>query len=166
MIRMIKETTHSLNRVIGLFVIAFAVIIVGTNTFAAADANEHIPVFTESGVAIRGTDAVAYFTQAKPVQGKEEFAAEYQGATWYFASAENRDTFLSDPEKYAPAYGGYCAYALSLGTYKVETDPHAWSIVDGRLYLNKTPVVRSIWETDIPGNIVKSEGNWATVIAE
>ncbi len=166
MSRLIKDTARSLKRAIGLFVITFAAIIVGANAFAAADAGAHIPVFTENGVAIRGTDAVAYFTQAKPVQGKEEFAAEYQGATWHFSSAENRGTFLNDPEKYAPAYGGYCAYALSLGTYKVETDPEAWSIVNGRLYLNKTPVVRSIWETDVPGNIVKSEENWAVVIAE
>ncbi|WOF74600.1 YHS domain-containing (seleno)protein [Parvibaculaceae bacterium PLY_AMNH_Bact1] len=166
MSRLIKDTARSLNRAIGLFVISFAAIIVGANAFAVADAGEHIPVFTENGVAIRGTDAVAYFTQAKPVLGKEEFSAEYQGATWHFSSAENRETFLNDPEKYAPAYGGYCAYALSLGTYKVETDPDAWSIVNGRLYLNKTPVVRSIWETDVPGNIVKSEENWAVVIAE
>lgn len=166
MTRLIRETTRSLIRAIGLFVLAFATIVVGTNAFAAADASEHIPVYSENGVAIGGTDAVAYFTEAKPVQGKAAFAAEYQGATWHFSSAENREIFLSNPEKYAPAYGGYCAYALSLGTYKVETDPNAWSIVDGRLYLNKTPVVRSIWETDIPGNIVKSEGNWAIVIAE
>ncbi|MCR9241325.1 MAG: YHS domain-containing protein [Rhodobiaceae bacterium] len=166
MTRLIRETTRSLNRAIGFFVLAFAAIVVGTNAFAAADASGYIPVYSENGVAIRGTDAVAYFTEAKPVQGKAAFAAEYQGATWHFSSAENREIFLSNPEKYAPAYGGYCAYALSLGTYKVETDPNAWSIVDGRLYLNKTPVVRSIWETDIPGNIVKSEGNWATVIAQ
>ncbi|MCE7999939.1 MAG: YHS domain-containing protein [Rhodobiaceae bacterium] len=166
MTRYINETASRLYRAVGLFVIAFAVIIVGTNSFAASDASEHIPVFTENGVAIRGTDAVAYFTQAKPVQGKAEFSVQYEGATWHFSSAENRETFLSDPGKYAPAYGGYCAYALSLGTYKVETDPNAWSIVDGRLYLNKTPVVRSIWETDIPGNIAKSEENWTTLIAE
>lgn len=166
MTHLIRKTTRSLNRAICLFVLAFAAIVVGTNAFATVDASEHIPVYSENGVAIRGTDAVAYFTQAKPVPGKVEFAAEYQGATWHFSSAENREIFLGNPEKYAPAYGGYCAYALSLGTYKVETDPNAWSIVDGRLYLNKTPVVRSIWETDIPGNIVKSEENWATVIAE
>jgi len=166
MTHLIRKTTRSLNRAIGLFVLAFGAIVVGTNAFATVDASEHVPVYLENGVAIRGTDAVAYFTQAKPVQGKVEFAAEYQGATWHFSSAENREIFLGNPEKYAPAYGGYCAYALSLGTYKVETDPNAWSIVDGRLYLNKTPVVRSIWETDIPGNIVKSEENWAKVIAE
>lgn len=166
MTRLINQTTYSLYRAVGVLVIVFAAIIGGANVFAASDAGDHIPVFTENGVAIRGTDAVAYFTQAKPVQGTAEFAAEYQGTAWHFSSAENRDTFLSDPEKYAPAYGGYCAYALSLGTYKVETDPNAWSIVDGRLYLNKTPVVRSIWETDIPGNVVKSEENWATLIAE
>lgn len=164
MTHLIRKTTRSLNRAIGLFV--FAAIVVGTSAFATVDTSEHIPVYSENGVAIRGTDAVAYFTQAKPVQGRAEFATEYQGVTWHFSSAENREIFLSNPEKYAPAYGGYCAYALSLGTYKVETDPNAWSIVDGRLYLNKTPVVRSIWETDIPGNIVKSEENWATVIAE
>ncbi len=161
---LVRETVFQLNRVVGVCVFALALVLVGSNSFAASD--ENIPVFTESGVAIRGTDPVAYFTQAKPVQGSAEFAAEFQGVTWHFSSDENRETFLANPEKYAPAYGGYCAYALSLGTYKVETDPEAWSIVEGRLYLNKTPVVRSIWETDIPGNIEKSEGNWAAVIAE
>ncbi len=162
----LTEIAHRLNLVVGVFVLALAAILVGSNAFAAAGADTTIPVFTENGVAIRGTDPVAYFTQAQPVQGSAEFATEYQGVTWHFASAANRATFLSDPEKYAPAYGGYCAYALSLGAYKVETDPNAWSIVDGRLYLNKTPVVRSIWETDIPGNIVKSEANWTTVLSE
>lgn len=164
MSRLVNETLFHLNRVVGVCVFALALILVGSNSFAATD--ENIPVYTLSGVAIGGTDPVAYFTQAKPVQGSAEFAAEFQGATWHFSSAENRETFLANPEKYAPAYGGYCAYALSLGTYKVETDPKAWSIVDGRLYLNKTPVVRSIWETDIPGNILKSEGNWATLLSE
>lgn len=162
--RIVRETVFRLNRVVGVCVFALALILVGSNSFAATD--ENVPVYTESGVAIRGTDPVAYFTQAKPVQGSAEFAAEFQGATWHFSSDENRDTFLTNPEKYAPAYGGYCAYALSLGTHKVETDPKAWSIVDGRLYLNKTTVVRSIWETDIPGNIVKSEGNWAMLLSE
>ncbi|PCJ70560.1 MAG: YHS domain protein [Rhodobiaceae bacterium] len=132
---------------------------------SAAQPGAHQPVFTENGVAIRGTDPVAYFTEALPVEGKPEFQTDYQGVVWHFANAENRDAFIADPEKYSPAYGGYCAYALSLGTYKVATDPDAWSIIEGRLYLNKTPVVKTIWETDIPGNIEKSESNWTSLLS-
>lgn len=132
----------------------------------AAQVDASPPVFTENGVAIRGTDPVAYFTQGRPVEGRVAFQADYHGATWHFASAENRDAFVADPQKYAPAYGGFCAYALSLGPNKVATDPRAWSIVDGRLYLNKTPVVKTIWETEIPENIEKADENWVTLVGE
>ncbi len=118
-------------------------------------------VFVDGGVAIRGVDAVAYFTQSERIDGTAEFTAEHGGAVWQFSSAENRDLFVAEPEKYAPAYGGYCAYALSLGAHKVTTDPDAWTIVDGRLYLNKTLRMRTLWQGDIPGRIEKADANWA-----
>ena len=116
-------------------------------------------VFTSWGAAIRGTDPVAYFTEGRPVEGKSEFTAEWHGATWYFASAENRDKFIATPEAYAPQYGGFCAWAVAQGS-TASTDPEAWHIVDGKLYLNYSLDVQKKWEGDIPGNIAKADKNW------
>jgi YHS domain-containing protein len=117
------------------------------------------------GVAIEGTDPVAYFEEGKPVEGSSEFEHEWLGATWRFASAENRDAFAADPEKYAPQYGGYCAWAVSQG-YTAKIDPAAWKIVDGKLYLNYSPEVQTEWSGDIPGNITKADGNWPKIKAD
>jgi YHS domain-containing protein len=117
------------------------------------------PVYNESGTAIRGYDAVAYFTQGKPVEGSPEHTADYNGAQWRFASAENRDLFTDDPEKYAPQYGGYCAWAVA-NNYTASTDPHAWTIKDGKLYLNFSKFVRTRWAIDKSGNIAKADVNW------
>lgn len=117
------------------------------------------PVYNESGAAIRGYDPVAYFTRNKPVEGSAEHTADYKGVQWRFASAENRDLFAADPEKYAPQYGGYCAWAVS-NNYTASTDPHAWSIKDGKLYLNFSKFVRTRWAIDKAGNIAKADANW------
>jgi hypothetical protein len=111
------------------------------------------------GTAIRGYDPVAYFTDGHPVEGSSDFTFDWHGATWRFASAEHRDLFAADPQKYAPAYGGYCAYAVAKGDL-VKTDPDAWKIVDGRLYLNYSPKIQQEWERDIPGYIEKADANW------
>ena len=115
------------------------------------------------GTAIDGTDPVAYFTENKPVKGSSDFAHEWNGATFHFASAESRDLFAANPEKYAPQYGGYCAWAVSQG-YTASTDPEAWKIVDGKLYLNYSKSVQQTWEQDIPGNIAAGDGNWPKVL--
>ena len=122
------------------------------------------PVFsTYLGGAIRGYDPVAYFTEGRPVKGRKAHRAEWMGATWSFASAENRKRFEADPEKYAPRYGGYCAWAVSRG-YTASIDPDAWSIVDGALYLNYSLGVRSQWSQDAPGNIAKADANWPKLL--
>jgi len=110
-------------------------------------------------VAVQGTDVVAYHTESRPVEGSSEHAFEWRGATWRFASAENRDRFAKEPERYAPRYGGYCAYGMAQG-YKVDIDPEAWSIVDGQLFLNVNKEVQKQWEADIPGFIVKADAHW------
>jgi YHS domain-containing protein len=115
-------------------------------------------------VAIGGYDAVAYFTEGKPVEGSSDFEYEWMGATWRFASAADRDQFAADPEKYAPQYGGYCAYAVSQGT-TADIDPDAWHIEDGKLYLNLNKKVQSIWMKDIPGYIGKADANWPMIKA-
>ena len=111
------------------------------------------------GVAIDGYDPVAYFTDGKPVEGSRDFSFEWQGAAWRFASAAHRDLFAAAPEKYAPQYGGYCAWAVAHG-YTAGTDPEAWSVVDGKLYLNYSLEVRGKWEQDVPGYIVKGDQSW------
>ncbi len=115
------------------------------------------------GVALEGYDAVAYFTEGLPREGSEEHAFEWQGATWRFATRENRDRFAADPEAYAPQYGGYCAWAMA-EDYTAHGDPHAWRIVDGRLYLNYNARIHRRWERDIPGNITRANSNWPGVL--
>lgn len=115
-----------------------------------------------SGLALKGYDPVAYFTDGKPVQGTAQFTARHDGATYRFASAANRDAFALAPEKYAPQYGGYCAFGVASG-YKAPIEPDAWTIVEGKLYLNYNQAVRSRWSSDIPGYLRKADANWPTV---
>jgi YHS domain-containing protein len=115
------------------------------------------------GVAVGGYDPVAYFTEHKPVQGKTDITYSWKGVMWRFASAQNRDAFKAAPEKYAPQYGGYCAYAVAKGG-TAKGDPMAWHIVDGKLYLNVNASVQKIWEKDIPGYIKAAEKNWPDVL--
>jgi YHS domain-containing protein len=115
-----------------------------------------------SGLALKGYDPVAYFSEGKPVPGKPEFTARHEGATYRFASAANRDAFAAAPGKYAPQYGGYCAFGMASG-YKAPIEPDAWTIVEGKLYLNYNQSVRSRWSADIPGFIRKAEANWPSV---
>lgn len=118
---------------------------------------------TFTGVAIKGYDPVAYFTAAKPVKGSADYAHEWNGAEWRFASAGNRDLFKAEPEKYAPQFGGYCAWAVSRG-YTAGIDPDAWKIVEGRLYLNYSAKVQAQWAEDVSGNIAKARANWPKIL--
>lgn len=122
------------------------------------------PVFTEflSDVAVGGYDPVSYFDN-KPTRGSETFEFAYNGAKWRFATAENLARFRAEPAKYAPQFGGYCAWAVSQG-YTAKGDPRFWRVVDGKLYLNYDGAVQKRWETDIPGFISKAQANWPRVI--
>lgn len=130
-----------------------------------ASANAAGPVYTGlfSNTAVGGYDAVAYFTEGKPVKGSKDFTTEYKDAEWRFASAENLDAFIASPEAYAPQYGGYCAWAVSQD-YTAKGDPEYWKIVDGKLYLNYNADVQQKWEADIPGFITKANANWPGVL--
>ncbi|MEO1000348.1 MAG: YHS domain-containing (seleno)protein [Pseudomonadota bacterium] len=123
------------------------------------------PVFAVDGIAIRGTDPVAYFTEGGPVQGSAEIAADWNGATWHFASAENRDRFLAEPEAYAPQFGGFCAWAVAEKGELYSTQPTNWDIVDGKLYLNFNDGIQTRWREDIPGFIEQAEGRWPEILA-
>lgn len=120
------------------------------------------PVFAESGLAIRGTDPVAYFTEGRPVAGDPAITHDWMGATWAFATEENRAAFAADPEAHAPQYGGFCAWAVAEG-YTAPIDPEAWRIVDGKLYLNYSRRIQRRWEGDIPGNIARADANWPSL---
>ena len=152
-----------LGAVAASFVVALAATTLLYVTSATAAAP---PVYTGivKGVAVGGFDPVAYFTDGKPVKGTKDLLTEYEGATWRFASAANRDAFQADPAtKYAPQYGGYCAWAVSQG-YTAKGDPQAWTVHDGKLYLNYNKKVRATWAKDIPGNVKKGDANWPAVL--
>lgn len=120
-------------------------------------------LFSVDGVAIRGADPVAFFTEGAPVIGSPDHALMWEGATWHFASAENMEMFMADPRAYAPQYGGYCAFALSKGSL-ASSVPEAWTVHDGKLYLNYSVNVRQVWSEDIPGNIALADAQWPAIL--
>ncbi len=117
---------------------------------------------TTTDLALRGYDPVSYFTDGAPTPGEIDITAEHQGAIYRFASAEHKAMFEADPAKYAPQYGGYCAFGLAQG-YKFDGDPQVWKIVDDKLYLNLSPKVSTIWQQDVPGNIENADAKWQMV---
>jgi YHS domain-containing protein len=123
------------------------------------------PIWTGFGsnVAISGYDPVAYFTANRPVQGVAAHKATYQGAEFRFANAANRAAFIANPTRYAPQYGGYCAWAVSQG-YTAGIDPNAWAIVDGKLYLNYNRSIQARWQNDRANNIIAANRNWPNVL--
>ena len=133
---------------------------------AQADAASTAKIYVKDGVAIGGADPVAYFEGALAdgefVAGSADYTYEWNGVTWQFASAENRDTFAADPEQYAPQYGGYCAWAAAQNAIAA-ISPDAWSVVDGKLYLNANKKIQARWEKDIPGFIAQANENWPTL---
>ena len=116
-------------------------------------------VFNPSEKAIRGYDPVAYFTEGKSVKGNDNLTFHWKDANWYFSSTENLNSFTKNPDKYAPQYGGYCAYGMSEG-HKAPTDPDAWTIVDGKLYLNYSKDIRTKWREGEKERIDKADKNW------
>lgn len=120
---------------------------------------------TWTGVAIEGYDPVAYFESGAPAKGDRARVFEWNGATWRFASEANLAKFKEAPEKYAPQFGGYCAWAVSQG-YTAGIDPKAWKIVEGKLYLNYSLDVQKKWEEDIPGHIKAARVNWPRILAK
>ncbi len=109
-----------------------------------------------------GYDLVSYHTGEKPLPGNGNHVAVHDGVTYQFVNEANREAFEKDPERYLPAYGGYCAYGVAVGK-KFSGDPNVWEIVDGRLYLNLDNKIKGLWVKDIPGNIRKAEANWPAI---
>lgn len=115
-----------------------------------------------SNVAVDGYDVVAYFTRGEAVEGSSGYSVEWRGAEWHFANAEHQERFRAEPARYAPAYGGYCAYAVAEG-YTAAGDPAHWRIHEGRLYLNYDAEVQTRWEADREAYIAAADANWTEV---
>ena len=120
----------------------------------AADA-----VLNKKGVAVNGYDVVAYHVEQNAVKGDKNFTHNWNGVDWHFFSKKNLNAFKQAPNKYAPQYGGYCAYAVSKGSL-APTNPHAWTIHNGKLYLNYSESVRMIWLRNIDKYIARADKNW------
>jgi len=118
--------------------------------------------FTHSTPAVQGYDVVSYQTGKRPIRGNGNFVTVHDGATYQFSSADNQKAFEKDPEKYVPAYGGYCAFGTSVGK-KFIGDPEVWRIVDGKLYLNLDTSIQSEWLKDVPGRIRSANANWPDI---
>ncbi len=116
----------------------------------------------DATVAVYGYDVVSYHTDQGPMRGSGHFVSEHDGVTYLFASEQNKERFDQNPEKYVPAYGGYCAFGVSVGK-KFYSDPLAWRIVDGKLYLNLDAGIQEKWLKDVPGHIKKAEANWPKI---
>jgi YHS domain-containing protein len=129
---------------------------------SVASASAFAEDYSHSTPGISGYDPVAYFTDGKPVRGSGFHVTVVDGVTYAFTTAEHRKLFEANPQKYLPAYGGYCAYGLAIGK-KFVTDPEVWRIVEGKLYLNLDKGIQQKWEKDIPGYIKKGDANWVTM---
>ncbi len=128
-------------------------------TIAAPAFAKQATVFTKGGLAIAGYDPVAYFTEKDAFKGSAKYSLMWHGATWRFKSAENKALFEADPKKYAPQYGGYCAYAMASGDY-VSINPKAWDIYNGKLYLNYSSIIWAIWSRDRAGYVARADKHW------
>ncbi len=131
-----------------------AAILLSLASFASAE-----KIYTKDGLGASGYDVVAYFTDERATPGSREFTVEHEGATWRFVSEANRQLFLAEPERYLPRYGGYCAYAVSQGQL-ASTDPYAWNIHEGKLFLNYSKPVRGRWLRDLDSLLPAAEKNW------
>lgn len=135
-----------------------ASLVISSFSFAAdIDVNAN-----DNDLAIHGYDAVSYFTDSKPVKGVQKYTATYKSAIYQFSSEPNRNSFQQNPENFAPQFGGFCAMGVALNK-KLDTDPTAWKIVEGKLYLNLNKAVQKKWLSDVPGNLETADRVWSGI---
>lgn len=137
----------------------FTLISIFAGVVNAAPANVEVD---KNHVILAGYDAVAYFTENKPVEGSNQYTATHNNAIYHFSSKQNRDTFNANPTKYEPQYGGFCAYGASLGK-KFEVNGKAFEVVDGKLYVNKNESVYEAWVEDKAENIDEANKQWEVI---
>lgn len=118
-----------------------------------------------STVGAQGYDLVSYQQDSGPTKGNGNHLSNHDGVNYLFANKSNKKAFDKNPEKYLPAYGGWCAYGVSVGK-KFVADPTVWKVVDGKLYLNLDKKIQKIWNKDISGNITKADVKWTTIEAK
>ncbi|HEY4967885.1 MAG TPA: YHS domain-containing (seleno)protein [Puia sp.] len=140
-----------------VWVVAIALI-----SFCSVVSAQKSPVYAPKGIALDGYDAVAFFTQGKPVKGSSVYALQWNSAQWLFADQTNLESFKKTPEKYAPQYGGYCAYGAAQG-HKAPVEIDTWSIVGNKLYLNYNQKVKSTWLKDEGAYIETANKNWLQI---
>jgi len=145
-------------------ILSFVVATLALPVFAQTTTKTLVNV-DKTGVAIQGYDPVAFFTDNKPVKGDQKFLAKHDGAIYFFASKEHKDLFKSDPAKYTPEFGGYCAYGVSRNKL-VEIDVEAFQIMDGKLLLQYSKGVRDDFNEDAKGNLAKAHSNWTGLVAK
>lgn len=148
--------------------IAAAVVAAGPVAISAPAAfADKDPIYTakRSNLALQGYDTVAYFTVGEPTKGSAEYSTTHNGAEFRFASEENLNLFLGNPDQYAPQYGGYCAWAVAQGK-TAKGDARRWAIVDDKLYLNYNKGIQKKWDKDRSGFITSADTNWPTVLQD
>ncbi len=156
-----KLTTRSVIAAAGL-ALAATTMTISAPSYAVVETSTSEVNTDIQGLAMQGFDPVAYFTSGGPQKGKLKYAVRHTGGTYYFANAKNRDTFMANPDRYLPQYGGFCAMGIALGK-KLEGDPNVWKIVDDKLYLNVNEDVATAWNRDIPGNLSKANDYWPEI---
>jgi len=143
-----------------LVLLVVALLAVGAGFAMAASAKSPVDaVNVAGGTGVKGYDPVAYFTGGQPTRGEDQYTYRWKGVIYRFASAENLERFKTDPEKYLPQYGGYCAYAMAINRI-ADIDPSRWAIVDGKLYLNNNYLSYHLWALNKSGNIASADRNW------
>ena len=154
------DSQPSRRRALSLFAAAVIAAVALPDAARAYDETSTSAVNVDAkGVALKGFDPVSYFKAGGPKQGTAKLTAAFEGATYRFANADNQKLFVADPAKYAPSYGGFCAMGVALGK-KLDVDPMAWRVVDGKLYLNVSKDVQKRWLDDVPGNLTQADKTW------
>ena len=154
-----------------IFIISFAVVVAIVAAYflffkepAFKAKNGYLNNINDKGVIIEGYDPVAYFTENKPTKGDPKFAAEYDGATYWFASSEHAELFKKEPVKYAPQYGAFCGYAVSIGKLR-PVDPTIYQIENGRLILQHTKEAYDLFNKNLKTSVEKADKNWPAIVA-
>jgi len=152
-------------RTVGCVLLVTTCLILAPCATPQAKISEEKPVDeinNQRGLALRGYDPVAYFTEHKPVEGKPDITYQWHGATYRFATSHDRELFQGNPEHFVPQFGGYCAYAVSLGT-TADGDPHQWTVDGDRLFVNNNAIAAKLWNQSRGKNIHKGIMNWPLI---
>lgn len=157
-----RAPTRGLRGSVAMVILAIAANVGGPSAFA----DDSVNTGYFGGVAIMGYDPVAYFTRGKAMKGSEKFSYEWLGTPWHFANAKHREMFISEPMKYAPQYGGYCAGEVAFGSVTVNIDPEAFKIIDGKLYLTYDQSGANWFATHAVEAVAKADDNWPKIAAD